>query len=55
MNRGPTLPRWVWQEQVGGPQEYEYRQVLMRLRQGDPAHEIALSGLMERAKAARFL
>jgi transposase len=33
---------------------HEYRQVLMRLRQGDSEREIARSGLMGRAKAARF-
>ena len=33
---------------------HEYRQALMRLRQGDSEREIARSGLMGRAKAARF-
>ena len=33
---------------------YECRQTLMRLRQGDSEREIARSGLMGRAKAARF-
>lgn len=33
---------------------HEYRQVLMRLRQGDSEREIARSKLMGRAKAARF-
>ncbi len=33
---------------------HEHRQALMRLRQGDSEREIARSGLMGRAKAARF-
>jgi hypothetical protein len=33
---------------------HEYRQALLRLRQGDSEREIARSGLMGRAKAARF-
>ncbi len=33
---------------------HEYRQALMRLRQGDSEREIARSGLMGRAKVARF-
>jgi len=33
---------------------YECHQTLMRLRQGDSERDIARSGLMERAKAARF-
>lgn len=33
---------------------HEYRQVLVRLRQGDSEREIARSGLMRRAKAACF-
>ncbi len=33
---------------------HEYRQALMRLRQGDSEREIARFGLMGGAKAARF-
>ncbi|WP_243632469.1 hypothetical protein [Parazoarcus communis] len=33
---------------------YEYRQALMRMRQGDSEREIARSKLMGRSKAARF-
>ena len=33
---------------------HEHRQARMRLRQGDSEREIARSGLMGRAKAARF-
>lgn len=33
---------------------YEYRQALMRMRQGDSEREIARSKLMGRNKAARF-
>ena len=33
---------------------YEYRQALMRMRQGDSEREIARSKLMGRTKAARF-
>jgi hypothetical protein len=33
---------------------FEYRQVLVRLRQGDSDRDIARSGLMGRPKVARF-
>jgi len=33
---------------------HQYRQILMRLRQGDSDREISRSGLMGRAKAACF-
>lgn len=33
---------------------HQHRQVLMRLRQGDSDRQISRSGLMGRAKAARF-
>lgn len=33
---------------------YEYRQVLMRMRQGDSEREVARARLMGRAKVARF-